>query len=165
MPGELYTVFGNPLLFADSAQAEDATLTMSALASLAGQYSAQLDRGAAALPAWFEWFHVFALTGTNILNALIEIYIVSTQVSGRIPGGLGTTTAALTAAKKANLGDPVGFAKVDQTTTNTLMYAKGYAYVPGRYITAAIWNATTLPYQTSTSAHQLYLTPLYQQVQ
>lgn len=164
MPSKIYTAWETPILFADSAQTEDATLTLSALASGAGRISAQYDRGAGSIAAWYEWFLVWSLTGTNVLGAVVEVYLAATQVSARVPGGVGTADAAFTTGKRNNLA-LAGFALVDQVTTNTVMYARGTVWVPGRYVSMGAWNGTTLPFQTSTTLHQLYLTPLADEIQ
>jgi hypothetical protein len=164
MANLIYTAIQTPILFADSAQAEDATLTLSALATVTGRISAQYDRGAGSLASWYTWELVWSLTGTNVVGAVVEIYAAVTNVSARAPGGLGTSDAALVTAKRNNLA-LAGFAYVDQTTTNTVMYARGTLWIPGRYVSMGVWNGTTLPFQTSTSLHQLYLTPLADEIQ
>ena len=79
-------------------------------------------------------------------------------------GALGTTTASLATDKRRNLLF-AGLALVDQTSTNVVMTARGYVWVPSRYISMALWNATTLNFQTSTTLHQLYLIPVPDEMQ
>lgn len=158
MASKLYTAIETGILFADSAQAEDATLTLSALASLAGRVSARYDRGSGSHAALYEWRLHCSLTGTNVVGATIEIYAFPSD--GTNPDGeIGTSDAAL-ATDKRNNGKFCGLLIVDQTTTNVIMTASGLIYVPQRYISMGIWNATTLPLTTSTSAHGLTLTPV-----
>lgn len=159
----LYTLRETAILFADTAQAEDATLTLSALASGAGRRSARFDRGAGAIASLYEWRLNWSLTGTNVLLAAAEIWIFTSDGT-TADGNIGTTDAALTSGER-NAGKLAGLALVTQTTTNTVMSSSGYIWVPSRYITMGVWNATTLPFQTSTTLHQLYLTPVPDQAQ
>ena len=159
-------VYVNPetaLLFADAAQTEDATLTLSALASGAGRYSARFDRGAGARAALYEWLLNFSLTGTNVVAAQVEVYVVRSDGT-YADGALGTADAALVTGKRNNLLF-AGLAIVDQVTTNTVMSARGYVWLPTRYFSMAVWNATTLPFQTTTTLHQLYMTPVPDEIQ
>ena len=163
MANKIYTAIETALLFADAAQAEDATLTLSALGSGVGRVSARFDRGAGSHAGLYEWRLNWSLTGTNVVAATVEIYLASSD--GTNPDGqIGTADAALATDKRKNL-KLAGLAIVDQTTTNTVMTASGYIWVPSRYISMAVWNATTLAFQTSTSLHQLYLTPVPDEIQ
>lgn len=163
MANKIYVNPETAILFADSAQAEDATMTLSALASGAGRYSARYDRGAGARAALYEWILNFSLTGTNVVGAQVEVYVVRSDGT-YADGALGTTDAALVTGKRNNLLF-AGLAIVDQVTTNTVMTARGYVWVPSRYISMGIWNATTLAFQTTTSLHQLYMVPVPDEVQ
>ena len=163
MANLVYSAIEAALLFADSAQVEDATLTLSALASGAGRYSARFDRGTGSHANLYKWLLNFSLTGTNIVGATVEIYWGESDGT-YADGGLGTTDAALATDKRKNL-HLAGLAIVDQTTTNTVMTASGYLWTTSRYITMAVWNATTLAFQTSTSLHQLFLIPVPDEIQ
>ena len=163
MANKIYTAIETAILFADAAQAEDATMTLSALGSGAGRYSARFDRGAGSHAALYEWILNFSLTGTNVVGAQVEIYVVRSDGTN-VDGALGTTDAALVTGKRNNLLF-AGLAIVDQVTTNVVMTARGYVWVPSRYISMGIWNATTLAFQTSTTLHQLYMIPVPDEVQ
>lgn len=152
-----YTVLETPLKFADSAQTPDATFTLSALATGAGRISARYDRGAGAHAALYEWRCTITLTGTNVVGETVEWYIATSD--GTNPDGqVGTADAALTTAKRNNL-KLIGLTIVDQTASNTAMTASGWVWLPSRYLSLGTWNGTTLPFQTSTSAHTCLLTP------
>src|SRR5262249_35170190 len=71
-----YTLPGTAVTFADSFQTPTAQLTLSALASGAGRYSNRYDKGAGAQPALWQIACHLQLTGTNIVGATVEIYIV-----------------------------------------------------------------------------------------
>jgi hypothetical protein len=163
MPSALYLARGTPLLFADSAQAEDAILTLSALATVTGRVSARYDRGAGSLPGLFEWRLHCSLTGTNVVGAAIEVYCFTSDGTN-VDGEVGTADAAF-ATDKRNNARPCGILAVDQVTTNVVMTASGIVLIPTRYFSMGIWNATTLPFTTSTSGHGLVMTPMYWETQ
>lgn len=155
----IYLVRGTSLLFADAAQAEDVTLTLSALGSGAGIASALYDMGAGSKPGLFSAQLHWALTGTNIVGAAVEVYCFPSVDGTNLAGGI--TAGAAFATDKRNNAGLVGLALVDQTTTNVVMWSLPLTFfVPTRYFCMGIWDATTLPFQTSTSAHGLILTPL-----
>jgi hypothetical protein len=159
----IYTVRETAILFADSAQTEDATLTLSALASGAGRVSARYDRGAGAIASLYEWRLNWSLSGTNVLLAAAEIWIFTSDGTNA-DGIVGTADAALATGQR-NAGKLAGLALVTQTTTNTVMTSSGYVWIPSRYVSMGVWNATTLAFQTSTSLHQLYLIPVPDEAQ
>src|SRR5580765_8124807 len=116
-----YVTSESSLLFADSAQVEDATWTLSALAAGAGRISARYDRGATAHAQDYKWRCTIQLTGTNVVGETVEWYMASSD--GTNPDGqLGTTDGALVTGKRNNL-IPLGMTVVDQTTTNTNLTA------------------------------------------
>jgi hypothetical protein len=158
MPSKLYTALETALLFADSAQTEDATMTLSALAAGAGRVSARYDRGAGSHAALYEWRIRWALTGTNVVGAALELFAFTSDGTNA-DGVIGTADAAL-ASSLRDTTTPMGLAVVYQTTTNTVMVRSGYVYIAARYVSLGLWNATTLPLQTSTSVHGITLTPI-----
>jgi hypothetical protein len=161
MAAPVYVLLETPILFADSAQTPNVQFTLSALASLAGRVSAQYDRGAAAHAGWYEWRFSCQLTGTNVVGAAVELYI-ATSDGAAMDGQVGTVDAALATDKRNNLR-PMGTLVVDQVTTNVTMTASGEIYLPQRYLSVAVWNATTLPFKTDTAVHRLTLTPFAEQ--
>lgn len=159
-----YLARGTPLLFADAAQAEDVTITLSALASAAGRVSARYDRGAGSTVGLYTVQLHCALTGTNVVGAAIEIYTFCSDGTN-VGGEVGTADAAF-ATDKRNNAKPIGLLGVDQVTTNTLMTSDALlVLIPTRYFSIGIWNATTLPFQTSTSVHGVIVTPVYWEAQ
>lgn len=152
---------GTPLTFGDSGQSgvvASTTLTLTALAAGAGQASARYDKGAGAQPSRWHWACHMQLTGANVPTAPIEIYVGWSDGSNP-DGGLGITTFALPSDKRRNL-KRVGTVVVDQTVSNTTMYGSGMADIPTRYFQVAVWNATSLPFATSTTAHACIFTPM-----
>ena len=156
---------GTAVEFSDSGQAgNNVVITLSALASGAGRVSAQYDKGAGAQPAWWSMVCRLQLTGTNVVGATVEFYIVHGDGTDT-DGNVGTADAALTTDKRRNL-HYVGVLVVDQTTTNTTMVASfRNIYIPERRFSLAVWNATSLPLRTDTTVHQCQLTPMPWQMQ
>ena len=163
MANAIYLVRGTSLLFADTAQVEDVAITLSALASGAGRVSAAYDRGAGATVGLWSWRLRWSLTGTNIVGAAVEVYCFTSDNAFE-DGDVGTADATF-ATDKRNNAKLAGLAVVDQTTTNVVMHGSGTILIPTRYFSMGIWNATTLPFTTSTSAHGLIMTPLNWEVQ
>ena len=149
------------ITFADSAQTPTVTITLTALQTVTGRVSAQYDRGASARAAHFKWTFTTQLNGTNIVGAEVQLYIARGDgtAAGQIDGNVGTTDAALASANKVNNLQYLGSLIVDQTTTNTTMTVSGYCFIPSRYISLVVYNATTLPLTTSTSVHTFTLIP------
>jgi hypothetical protein len=144
-------------LFADAAQAEDATWTLTGLISGAGRISARLDLGATTHAAFYRVRCHFQLTGTNIPGDTLEIYAATSD--GTNPDGeLGTADGALVSVKRNNLVW-VGNLITDQVTTDTTMTASWTVMLLDRYVQLGIWNASTLPLRTSTAVHGCTLTP------
>jgi hypothetical protein len=154
---KVYVTIESPKLFADAAQAEDATWTLTGLISGAGRISARLDLGTTTHAAFYRVRCHFQLTGTNIPGDTLEIYAATSD--GTNPDGeLGTTDGALATAKRNNLVW-IGNLVVDQATTDTTMTASWTVMLLDRYVQLGIWNASTLPLRASTAVHGCTLTP------
>lgn len=166
MANKVYGIRETAITFADSAQTPTVSVTLANLATLTGRYSPQHDRGTAAHAMTYIWRFTSQLTGTNIVGAEIELYLITASgtTAATIDGGLGTTDAALVADKRRNLKS-IGSLVVDQVTTNTAMTASGYVFIPSRYISLGVWNATTLSLRNDTSVHTFTLTPAPWEIQ
>ncbi len=146
------------ITFADSAQTPSATMTLSALASGAGRISARYDRGSGAHAMCYNWESTIQLTGTNVVGDVVEYYL-STSDGTNPQGQIGTADAALTTNKRNNI-TWLGNLVVDQTTTNTSMTVRGIVCFQERYVSAGVWNGSTLPFKTDTAVHNFKLTPM-----
>ena len=159
MPSAIYLSRGTPLLFADAAQTEDVQLTLTGLVTNTGRVSARYDRGAGFTVGLYSVQLHCSLTGTNIVGAAIELYAFCSDGTN-VGGEIGTADAALATDKRNNC-KLIGQLVVDQTTTNIVMTSDSYVVlIPTRYFSIGVWNATTLPLTTSTSAHGVVVTPL-----
>jgi hypothetical protein len=154
-----YTLPGTPVVFGDSFQTPNATWTLSALASGTGRLSARFDKGTGAQPSLYEMRCRASLTGTLTIGQWLSFYVVTSDGTDQ-DGALGTGDALVTVERFRNL-TLVGVLVVDQTTQNLTMTASfRNVYLPNRYVSLAIWNATTIPLETSTSKHRCTLTPM-----
>lgn len=155
---------GTPLLFADSAQVEDVTITLSALAAGAGRCSARYTKTGANVKSqrWEMRPHI-QLTGTNVVNDTVEFY-VSTSDGTYAQGNIATTDGALVTDKRKNLTF-AGILSVDQTTTNTTMVAAFPVTIEESNFSVCVWNASTLPFKTDTAIHGITMVPMDVEVQ
>lgn len=160
---DIYWDRGTSKLFADSAQSEDVTITLSALASGAGRYSARYDKGSGSQPTKFSWECHLQLTGTNVVGEVVEFYVALSDGTNA-QGALGTSDAALATDKRKNL-TLIGVLVVDQTTTNTTMVAHGTVDIYTRYFSLGVWNATALALKTDTAVHGCTFTPVFPEIQ
>lgn len=150
---------GTPVIFADSAQTPTRAWTLSALAASAGRVSVQHDQGAGAHAAYWSFVCKIQLTGTLVIPSQVEFYVAvgdGTNVAGEV----GTADAALASSDKRRNLRPLGVLAVDQTTQNVTMTAIfDGVYLPQRYFSLVIWNATGIALTTSTSVHRCVGTP------
>lgn len=170
-PNKVWMIPGSPLKFADSAQSGvTATLTMTALAAGAGQCSVRFDKdtiksASGAMPHLWRWGGTIQLNGTNVPNDVIEVSIAMSD--GTIEqGNLGSTgsSVAMSAAKRVNM-TAAGVLIVDQVTTSVSMMGAGTIEIPTRYFRLCVYNATGIPFVTSTSVHTFYMTPYSVEIQ
>lgn len=154
---------GTPLDFGDGVSGR--ALTMSALAAGSCQYSDRYDKGTDPTHHFYDARIEFRLTGTNVVDTFITVYAAMSDGT-RADGGVGTTTAALSSTNLLKAMVLLGQAIVYQTSTNTQMIMNlGTFEVPTRYVSFVVCNNTALPFQTNTSNHRLYITPLIPEMQ
>lgn len=134
-------------------------IDFSATATGTGKYSAIADKGAGARAAQYVWSCNFSLTGANTVGQFIEVYVAWSTDGTTLDGGLGTTKNTLATADKRRNLKRIGTVVVDQTSSNTVMTGSGQAFIPTRYFSLAYYNATALPFQTSTTLHKCTFTP------
>ena len=159
---------GVPITFGDTGQtpAGGGTLvvwTLSNRTSGTGRISARADLGAGAHAALFALRCRFSFTGSSLGSAL-ELYLATSD--GTNPDGeVGTADAALTADQRRALLF-VGLLPIYQTVSNTTMTVSfRNLYLPERYVSVGMWNATGLPTETSTTKHRCVLTPMNPEMQ
>lgn len=148
-------------------------MTMDNIGSAAGRVAAQYDKdslglngasGARAMPADWKWRCNWSLTGTNVVDSTIELWI-ATSDGTNVDGVVGTTNAALGSANQRKALIFAGQLVVYQTTTNTTMTASGMVRIPDRYFSPVMYNNTGLSTQNSANVNKCWFQPLYQEMQ
>jgi len=152
-----YVSRGTPVTWCDNGCTH--AMTLQNLATLTGRSGDRHDMGAGSTPAQWMWACSFTLTGTNVVGAPLEVYVAWSDGT-YTDGALGTTNAALASADKRRDLKLVGTTVVDQTATNTTMTGSGMAWIPTRYFSPAVWNATTLPTQNVANTSSCAFTPV-----
>jgi hypothetical protein len=159
-----YTLPGTPVLFADAAQAGSIPWTLSNRTSGVGRVSTAYDKGVGAQPSLWEIRCWISLSGTNVVGQTVEYYLVTsdgTHADGEPAAG----DVALNSDQRRVL-TMLGVLPVYQTATNTTMTVSfRNVYIPSRYFRLAMWNATGLPTETSTSKHGCTATAMTPQMQ
>ena len=164
MPDKVYINPETSLLFADTAQAEDYALTLSALAAGAGRISAQADFGAASHSEWFTWRATFQMATAGVVGETIDIYL-STSNGTNPDGEEGVADAALGSTDSLRNMHYIGSVVVDTTTINTDISASGVCRIPTRYASVVVHNNTADALKTDTAVHGVVLTPIPPEVQ
>jgi hypothetical protein len=150
-------------------------MTMDNIAGGAGQVGARFDKdalglngasGARAMPDRWKWRCNFALTGTPVVDTVIELW-VATSDGTNADGTIGTTNAALSGAalNKRKAMIYAGNLIVYDTNSNTVMTASGMVTIPDRYFSPVMFNATALPTQNSANVNKCWFQPLYPEME
>lgn len=162
MANQLFRAIGTPTVFRDSAG--DVVITLQNLAFGAGRVSARWDRGAGSLPRLYEWRAVVQFETAPALSEAVEIYLFDSDGT-YMTGTLGTSDAALTAAKKVN-GKLIGVVVVDTTSVTTDIIASGLCLINSRYISVGVWNASAGDnLENTANASRVILTPMVDEIQ
>jgi len=147
------------LLFADSAQVEDATLTLSALAAGAGRISAQHDFGASARARLFTWRATFQMATAGVVGETIDIYL-STSDGTNPDGEEGVADAALGSTNSLRNMQYIGSVVVDTTSIEVDITASGRCVIDAQYASVVVHNNTADALKTDTGVHGVILTPV-----
>lgn len=162
MANQVFRALGTPTVFRDSSG--DVVITLQNLAFGAGRVSARWDRGAGSLPRLYEWRAVVQFETAPALNEVVEIYLFDSDGT-YMTGTLGTSDAALTAAKKVN-GKLIGTVVVDTTSVTTDIIASGMCWINSRYISVGVWNASAGDnLENTANASRVILTPMADEIQ
>jgi hypothetical protein len=146
-----------------------AAITLSALAAGTGcttactRCSAQYTKTGANVKSNRWEMRVGArLTGTNVLNEVVEYY-VSTSDGTNTQGNIATTNSTIDVNKRKNLTF-AGILVVDQTTTNTTMVATFPVTIDEVAFQVCVSNQTSLPFETGTASY-VKMTPMDIEIQ
>lgn len=139
MSYEVPIVLETPITFKDSGGS--AVITLQNLAASAGRISAQYDRGAGILAPLCTIRASVPFETAPIVGEAVRIY-VATSDGTNVDGTVGTSDAALTSTKLANLM-LVGNVVVDTTSVDTVVTGT-FQDVPitTRYFSIGVFNGT-----------------------
>jgi hypothetical protein len=162
LANNIYFVKGTPITFKDSGGT--AVITLSNLGFGAGRVSAQYDKGADPLPAYYLWQGIFQYATAPQVAEVVEVYAFPSDGTF-VDGTVGTADAALTTEKRRN-GLWIGNVVVDMTSTNTDTVKSNKIELPWRYFSIGVWNASSADnLRNSANTSQIILTPYYAQLQ
>ena len=133
-----------------------------------GRVSQQLDRGASARAAWYEWRAWTKAASAPTAGLSIGVFL-STSDGTIQDGNLGTSdanitnTSSLAANKRQNLRQ-IGnmFADGDASIA---FNASGFVYVPSRYISVYWFNSLGVALSPTATDHGFSLTPVPDELQ
>ena len=150
-----YVAPGTALVLKDSGGA--GVLPLNGVGAGAGKFSDRLDKGTGSQPATWMWTCTFAFTGTGTVGQTVEVY-VSLSDGTSADGGLATTNGTLATDKRRNLKF-VGVVVMDSSGSNPTITGWGQAYIPTRYFSNAVWNATSIPFASSANVSSCTFQP------
>lgn len=158
MANKIYVANETVITFQDSGG--DAVISLANLGTGAGQYSARYDRGSGSKAAWYRLRFIWQMETAGVVGETVEVYLSTWSEDGSYSdGGLGTSDATLTSDLRRNLGNPALIGVVDKTSIATNIIKSELIFVPTRYITLAVWNATADNLENTSNANLLTLTP------
>lgn len=164
MANKVYKAIETSLLFADAAQVEDETLTLSALAAGAARISARHDFLAASNARRYSWRATFQMATAGVIGEEIEIYL-STSDGTNPDGEEGTADAALGSTDSLKNMQFIGSVVIDTVSTDTDITRSGFATIDSRYASVVVFNNTADALRTDTSVHGVTLTPIPPEIQ
>jgi len=165
MPNPVYANIGTAQTWGDSGRTN--TMTLSALATVAGRVGARGNFGAFPIPVGYLWYAESEWTSAPTIDGQFEWYLggwddQATPASpwGQLPA---TDTAyaggAAGLSKRKNLlflGGPI-----IETSAIGPFSAGGFVMFPFRHISPLAFNGGSVALATSTSKHFLRLTPVF----
>jgi hypothetical protein len=155
---KIYSAPESVITFQDSGGS--AVLALQNLAAGAGIYSNRHDRGAGSRAAWMWLRFVWQMETAGVVGETVEVYLSSWSEDGTYSdGGLSSTGTTLTSDMRRNLGNPALIGIIDKTATATNIIASGLVFVPTRYISAAVWDASADNLENTANASIVSLTP------
>jgi len=164
MANEILVKPGTAVTWKDSGGTK--VITLQNLAFAAGRVGAAYDKGAGAQEAWFHVHFVIQFETAPIAGEVIELYMVSHD-GVNIPGGVGASDAAVTVAnKRLNLGVAPIVVVAEAATADLNYESAGIVYLPMRYISPVVWNASAGDnLQNTANINVITMTPLVDEVQ
>lgn len=171
----IYDVVGTRKVWKSSGG--DGVLTFTSVANAAGRLGDRVDLGdllvanTAARATLFRWYVTTKMQATGLtLNNTIDLYFArwnddTSGAAAQPDGNVGASDAAFaTAALLVNLMY-VGSVIVDSTAGSTLLQRSGLIYLPYRYVSPVLWNASGATASATATDTQIWLTPVNPQAQ
>lgn len=135
--------------------AGDITMTMKNIASGAGRVSNQQDRGAGALPGWYEWKAVMEAASAITIGLPFRVYCFQSNTTTADI----TTDTALTVETQLSNFQLLGSVYASSNAVGPF-YARGYVFLPGRYVNLGWWNASGQTSANTDGTCAITLTPM-----
>jgi len=158
---KIYTSFGTPITFGDSAQSY--AIALNGLAANVGIYSNRADFGAGSVPTTYLCRASFQKGVAGVVNEIISVYVFTSD--GTLADGtLATTGTTLTTAMLPNAWWMLPVV-VESTTTSVRFTRSGLVTIPTRYCTIGVMNSLTGQLLGSANACVVSLTPIIDAIQ
>lgn len=164
MPNLIYATRETGIVFADSAQTPDATITLSGLGADAARISARYDLGAADKSRLYDWRATFQMNTAPVVGETIDFYL-STSDGTDPDGQSGTSDAGVSSTNKLLNMHYIGSLVIDTTSDTTDITGSGQCVITSRYISLVVHNNTADGIKASTSANSFVLTPVPDEIQ
>lgn len=162
MPNNVYINRETPTTWAPTGG--DLAISINGLAAGAAQVGAELDRGAGAIPAMFEWrLVVDGFGATPVIGELVWLYFAMSDGTER-DGDLPATDSAVTNLETLPNLTRADNLRVKSTTAATKHVVSGQIWIPSRYISAVVHNDTGQAF-ASNNNHKIVLTAVPDQIQ
>lgn len=175
MSSNLYDVVGTTKKWKSSGG--DAVITFTSVANGAGRLGGQLDLGdllvanTAARATFYRWYVKTKCQATGLaIGNTLDLYFAhwNNDASGAASdpdGGVGSADAAFATAALLNNLTPAGSIIVDSTAGSTVLAKSGFIWLPYRYVSPVLWNASGATASATATDTEIWLTPVNLQAQ
>jgi len=163
MTNKIFASFETELLFADSAQAETAIITLSGLAADGARISAQHDFGAASKSREYAWSATFQMATAGVIGETIDIWLAQGDGTN-IDGEGGVSDASLATAKINNL-KYIGSVVIDTVSIDTDITASGKFELDAQFGSIVVHNNSVDALKTDTAVHGVRIKPVPDELQ
>jgi hypothetical protein len=163
MPRKIYRAIQTPITFQDSGGSY--TLTLQNLGTSSGRLSAQVDRGAGALPMRYKWKGVIQWANNPVLADYVEILLGESEGILAPDANIGTSDVAMTANDAGNL-DRIGLVRAQAATGSVDNIASGAFVITDRYFQIGVLNrSTTIGLRNVANVSLVIITPMPDEIQ
>jgi len=164
MANEILVKPGTAITWKDSGGTN--VITLQNLGFGAGRVGAVYDKGAGAQEAWFHVHFVIQFETAPIVGEVVELYMLNHDGTN-VPGNVGLIDAAVTVAnKRNNFHAPLIVVSAEAATADLNYETTGLAYLPMRYISPVVWNASAGDnLQNTANINVITMTPLVDELQ